>query len=70
MTPSTTRFAGEGKRKPAQVIPFPVETARRSRRAVGDTVEGLGQILLYTGIRYERMSEPMLEAMASQRRHS
>ncbi len=70
MSPSTTRFAAEGKRKAAQVIPFPPETARRTRRTISDAGEALGQILLYTGIRYERMVDPAPEAAASQRRHS
>ncbi len=50
------------------VVPFAPATTRRFRREADDAPRG--QILLFTGVRYERWSEPEVEAALPQRRWS
>lgn len=75
MTLSTTSFDRAGERRPmATVIPFSHTASRRSRRDEPAAEQARGQILFFTGVRYERMSEGATETAredaALQRRHS
>lgn len=75
MIPFTIGLSADGKRREARVIPFPGDTAqRRARRPtpVGDGTDG--RILLFTGIRYERMTDsladPLVETVEPCRKRS
>jgi|GEM_PF-1644697 len=50
----------EARKRTALIIPFPVERTRESEPTGGE--EGkLGRILLFTGVRYERLEEIDIE---------
>ena len=58
MTPSTNFFLARGKcRLQCNVVAFSAASPRRFRREASASDGPLGQILLFTGVRYERMSE-------------
>lgn len=66
-TPSTmrpSRFLRE--RAPAAVIPFRAAATRRLRRDDDDAPRG--QILLFTGVRYERLPDTDAPAVPQRRR--
>lgn len=70
-TPSTKtpteRFSTFGReRAPAAVVPFPAGTTRRLRREDDDAPRG--QILLFTGVRYERLPDADAPAVPQRRR--
>jgi hypothetical protein len=64
-SPETGGTERHPERQTAQVVPF-AGPARRFRRADADTPRGA--ILLFTGIRYERMPEPDAPAPRLRRR--
>lgn len=72
MTPSTERpstprpSAFLRERAPAAVVPFPKAPARRIRREDDDAPRG--QILLFTGVRYERLPDADAPAVPQRRR--
>ncbi|KQT59758.1 hypothetical protein ASG52_20470 [Methylobacterium sp. Leaf456] len=76
MTPSTktpaTKTPSERptpflrSRGPATVVPFPKAPARRLRREDDDAPRG--QILLFTGVRYERLPDADAPAVPQRRR--
>lgn len=49
------------------LLPFPASSGRPARRALGPE-EPRGEILLFTGVRYERQIEPSPEPISPQRR--
>jgi hypothetical protein len=53
-------------RGPAAVVPFPKAPTRRIRREDGDAPRG--QILLFTGVRYERLPDADAPAVPQRRR--
>lgn len=70
MNPATTT-SRQGKGRPqATVIPFSSDGIRRFRRDETATDAPLGQILLFTGVRYERMPEAPVQATIPQRKRS
>lgn len=73
MTPSTTRDGATEARPTATVVPLSRAGGRRFRREA-EAAEPRGQILLFTGVRYERMpesdAEPDAEPTIPQRRRS
>lgn len=56
------------ERPTATVVTFPQGQARRFRRAADADASPRGSILLFTGIRYERMAEPVASAPRLRRR--
>lgn len=68
MNRSTSIFDAGGDRHRAEVIPFARNAARRFRREAQDADGPLGQILLFTGVRYERMPEAAEPPLAQRRR--
>ena len=60
---------GEVQTSAGTVLPFPAPVSRRSRPALREG-EPRGEILLFTGVRYERMSTPSLEPTPSASGHS
>lgn len=54
----------------AMVIAMPQAAARRFRRDTAHDAEPLGQILLFTGVRYERMPDIQPEPAIRQRKRS
>lgn len=64
----TGGVAHPSERPTATVVTFPQGHARRFRRPAEDEVGAHGAILLFTGIRYERMAEPDAPAPRLRRR--
>ncbi|WP_204262521.1 hypothetical protein [Methylobacterium sp. BTF04] len=56
------------ERPTATVVTFPQSHGRRFRRPADDEAATRGAILLFTGIRYERMAEPPVPAPRLRRR--
>jgi len=74
MIPSATQDAStpqvpQERRPSATVVPFRAPATRRFRRAE-ETEAPRGAVLLFTGVRYERWSEPEADAALPQRRWS
>ncbi len=65
-TPSERPSTFFRERAPAAVIPFPEAPARRLRREDDDAPRG--QILLFTGVRYERLPDADAPAVPQRRR--
>jgi hypothetical protein len=67
---STNRDAAAETRPTAMVIALSRAPARRFRRDVPTGSEPMGQILFFTGVRYERMPEAPVEPAVRQRKRS
>lgn len=65
MTPSIQRPSTSGRERTAAVIPFDAAAGRRPRRE--DDAQR-GQILLFTGVRYERLPDADAPAIPQRRR--
>ena len=70
MNRSTTTSALGGDRPQAAVIPFSRTAPRRFRRDTPEADAPRGRILLFMGVRYERMPETQAEAPVPQRKRS
>lgn len=69
MTASTNLLPARSARRPqGNVVAFSATSPRRFRREASTSDGPLGQILLFTGVRYERMSEE--SGHVPQRKHS
>ena len=70
MNRSTTLTDTGGQRPPMdRVVPFSVTQPRRFRRPFAEG-EALGRILLFTGVRYERIADDDLTPGLPKRRRS
>ena len=65
-TPSERPAAFGRERAPAAVVPFRAGATRRLRREDDDAPRG--QILLFTGVRYERLPDADAPAVPQRRR--
>lgn len=69
MTASTNLLPARSARRPqGNVVAFSAASPRRFRREASASDGPLGQILLFTGVRYERMAEET--DLAPQRKRS
>ena len=68
MNAATSSHRSGSDRLEAEVIPFPRPAPRRFRRETAECGDGLGRILLFTGVRYERMPEPAPREAAPRKR--
>lgn len=67
---STIRESATDPWPSAMVVAMPRPASRRARRKTAVDDAPRGQILLFTGVRYERMAEALPEPMLSQRKRS
>lgn len=67
-SPLTRGVAHASERPTATVVTLPQSAARRFRRPSDEDAATRGAILLFTGIRYERMAEPDASAPRLRRR--
>ena len=65
MTPSIQRPSTAGRERSAAVIPFAAAATRRPRR---EDDAPRGQILLFPGVRYERLPDADAPAVPQRRR--
>ncbi len=67
-SPKTGSMPPASERPTATVVTFPQGQTRRFRRPAEADASPQGSILLFTGIRYERMAEPAASAPRLRRR--
>jgi hypothetical protein len=67
---SKVRDTAAEPRPSALIVALPQGAARRFRREAASDAERHGQILLFTGVRYERMAEVLPEPAIPQRKRS
>ena len=71
MDSSTTSLdRASDRRPPDTIIPFSRTAPRRFRRGDIDADGPRGQILLFTGVRYERLPDPVTAPAAPKRKRS